>query len=432
MFSMKKTVAILGAGAMLVSVAACGNTNSSDNGGKKEISFQTWNLKNDKYTPYFEELIKAYEKDHPDVTIKWLDAPSDGYEDKLSSQAASGQLPDIVDGGNSILYGLAKAGALLDVSKEAPDAQDDYYEGAWEAVTMQGNGIEKGAYGLPWYVNDGPTYWNTELMSECGLDPNNIPTTWDEYFAAGDAIVKNCKDKGIYLGITMGYNAEDLLTAGVKSFMNSDHSKYTFNDEAGVKQLTRFVDLYKAGGIPPEALDSSWSQAADLFQRGNLVAMAGSAYSAAGFKQNAPDLYDHLAVGPRISDDGRSASLAYEMLGISAQSKHPDVAIDFARFVTNAENQVAFDKQASVFPSAKGGLEDEYFSNIDESTLEGKALKITLDQVKNGYGSRPAEFTDNNGYKNFQQQIALAMQGKQTPKEALDKSVEFANEKLAQ
>ena len=87
-----------------------------DDGGKKEISFQTWNLKNDKYTPYFEALIKAYEKDHPDVTVKWLDAPSDGYEDKLSSQAAAGELPDIVDGGNSILYGLAKAGALLDVS----------------------------------------------------------------------------------------------------------------------------------------------------------------------------------------------------------------------------------------------------------------------------------------------------------------------------
>nr|WP_269800123.1 extracellular solute-binding protein [Bifidobacterium longum] len=225
MFSMKKILAIAGAGAMLVSVAACGSGTAGDDGGKKEISFQTWNLKNDKYTPYFEALIKAYEKDHPDVTVKWLDAPSDGYEDKLSSQAAAGELPDIVDGGNSILYGLAKAGALLDVSKQAPDAEKDYYEGAWKSVTMQGNGVEKGAYGLPWYVNDGPTYWNTELMQKCGLDPNKIPTTWDEYFAAGDTIVQNCKD--VYLGTTMGYNTEDLMTAGVKSFMNDDHSKYT-------------------------------------------------------------------------------------------------------------------------------------------------------------------------------------------------------------
>lgn len=166
--------------------------------------------------------------------------------------------------------------------------------------------------------------------------------------------MQNCKD--VYLGTTMGYNTEDLMTAGVKSFMNDDHSKYTFNDEAGVKQISRFVELYKKGGIPPEALDSSWSQAADLFQRGNLVSMAGSAYSADGFKQNAPDLYKNLAVGPRISNDGKSASVAYEMLGISANSKHPDVAIDFARFVTNKKNQIEFDKKASVFPSAKGGL----------------------------------------------------------------------------
>ena len=83
MFSMKKILAIAGAGAMLVSVAACGSGTAGDDGGKKEISFQTWNLKNDKYTPYFEALIKAYEKDHPDVTVKWLDAPSDGYEDRL-------------------------------------------------------------------------------------------------------------------------------------------------------------------------------------------------------------------------------------------------------------------------------------------------------------------------------------------------------------
>ena len=59
MFSMKKILAIAGAGAMLVSVAACGSGTAGDDGGKKEISFQTWNLKNDKYTPYFEALIKA-------------------------------------------------------------------------------------------------------------------------------------------------------------------------------------------------------------------------------------------------------------------------------------------------------------------------------------------------------------------------------------
>ena len=40
-------------------------------------------------------------------------------------------------------------------------------------------------------------------------------------------------------------------------------------------------------------------------------------------------------------------------------------------------------------------------------------------------------FTDANGYKYLQQQVALAMQGEQTAQEALDKTVEYANERLA-
>lgn len=428
MFSMKKTITVVSAVGVLFGMAACSGGNDASGSGTTEISFQTWNLKNDKYTPYFNTLIANYEKEHPGIKIKWMDQPSDGYEDKLSTQAASGQLPDIVDGGNSILYGLAKAGALVNISKTDPSLEKDYYPGAWESATMKGNGIEEGAYGLPWYVNDGPTYWNTKLMKQCGLNPDKVPTTWDEYFQAGKTISEHCKD--VYLGTTMGSNTEDFATAGA-TIINDDHTKYVFNDEKGVKQLQNFIDLYKEGVIPPEALDSSWSQQADLFQRGDLVSMAGSAYSAAGFKQNSPDLYKDLTVGPRITNDGHSASVSYEMLGISSQSQHQKEAIDFAKYVTNAKNQIAFDKLASVFPSSMGALDDEYFKTTDENTLEGKALAITLEQIKEGSSSRPAEFTDSNGYKNLQQQITLAMQGKQSAQEALDKAAEFATQRLS-
>lgn len=425
MFSMKKIAAIVGCVSMALAATACGSANNAN--GVKEITFQTWNLKNEKYTPYFTSLISEYEKSHPNVKIKWADQPSDGYEDKLSTQAAAGELPDIVDGPSSILYGLAKAGALINLSKKAPELKKKYYEGAWKSSVLKGNGIEEGSYGVPWYVNDGPTYWNTELMQKCGLYSKKIPTTWDEYFAAGKKVAATCK--GVYLGTTMGSNTEDYVTAGAQ-ILNKDHTKYIFNSKAGVKQLQNFVDLYKEGAIPPEALNSSWSQQADFFQRGNLVTMGGSAYSADGFKKNAPDLYPKLDVGPRITNDGISASLSFELLGISSKSKYPDEAIDFARFVTNVKNQVDFDKKAAVFPSAKGGLDDPYFSSLDDHTLEGKALKITLDQVRRGYSSRPAEFTDANGYGNLQAQAALAMQGKQTAKEALDKAAKFATERL--
>lgn len=80
MFSMRKTIAAVGAGSILFAVAACGNSTSSNS---NEISFQTWNLKNDTYTPYFNDLIAAFQKENPGVTVKWIDQPADGYTDKI-------------------------------------------------------------------------------------------------------------------------------------------------------------------------------------------------------------------------------------------------------------------------------------------------------------------------------------------------------------
>lgn len=105
---------------MLFAVAACGNSTSSNS---NEISFQTWNLKNDTYTPYFNDLIAAFQKENPGVTVKWIDQPADGYTDKINADAAAGTLPDVVDMSPTGAYSLAKAGVTLNLSREDPDAE---------------------------------------------------------------------------------------------------------------------------------------------------------------------------------------------------------------------------------------------------------------------------------------------------------------------
>ncbi|WEV63581.1 sugar ABC transporter substrate-binding protein [Bifidobacterium sp. ESL0732] len=427
MISSKKMIAIVGVAAMVSSVAACGGSQSSkSSGGKVQVSFQTWNLKNDKYTPYFTKLIADYEKANPNVRIKWMDQPADNYEEKLSSQAASGELPDIVDAGVVHQIGLAKAGALMNIDKEDPNAKNDYLPNAWEAVTFQGKKLKKGAYGFPWYVNDGPYYYNADVMKKCNLDPNKLPKTWDDFFAAGKTMVQSgC---GAYL-TSQQPQVMEFAGAGVP-IMNKDHTKFIFNSPKGVEFLQKYIDLYQSKGMPPESLDANWSQQGNYFQRGSIMTLAGSAYSAADFKKNSPDLYNHLTVGPRLNYDGRSTSVSYEMLSVSATTKHKAETLKFVKYVTNNKNQLEFAKLSNTYPSSKKGLDDPYYKNIKDDDLQGKALKITLDGVKHGYMARPAQLTDQGGSVYLKQQIALALQGKQSAKEALDKAAQFANEKL--
>ena len=113
----KKAVALGSAIALVGGLAACG---SSSGDGTAELKFQTWNLKNEKFTDYFEGLIDQFEKENPGITIKWVDQPADNYEDKLSTDAAAGELPDVVDMGPEPAYTLASAGILLNLADAVP------------------------------------------------------------------------------------------------------------------------------------------------------------------------------------------------------------------------------------------------------------------------------------------------------------------------
>lgn len=433
MGSMKKAVAITGAAAMLLSMAACSGNDTANKSGSSdgelsgEITFQTWNLKNDKYTPYFEDLIASYEEEHPGTKINWVDQPSEGYEDKLSADAAAGSLPDVIDMGPNAAYILAKAGTLLNIAAEDPEAKDLYLENAWNGATFKGEGLEEGTYGFPWYLNTGPTFYNKVAVEACGADPENLPTTYDDFFALADEIGKTCGDQGISMLAKLP-NSENYGEYGVE-MMNEDRTSYTFNSDKAVEFVEHYKSMYDTGALSKEALNANWNGETDAFKEGAVMAMAGSLYSVGDFKENAPEVYENLIVTPRLANT--SANIFMEMLVVNSQTQNKALAIDFAKYVTNKENQVAFDKLANVFPSTVDSMDDPFFQPEGDD-LESEAMRISSAQIETGTLWVPPEFSEAQDTTNLREQVALAIQGKQTPQEALDASVQFSDERLQQ
>jgi multiple sugar transport system substrate-binding protein len=98
--------------------------------------------------------------------------------------------------------------------------------------------------------------------------------------------------------------------------------------------------------------------------------------------------------------------------------------------VTNAANQQAFIKLAPGFePGTKGASAD---SSADANVgMQAQASAIAVKDVDAGVNFTPVIWTDAmNTILN--QQIALAMTGKESAKQALDNSVDQANALLAQ
>ncbi|MCZ4444752.1 MULTISPECIES: ABC transporter substrate-binding protein [Bifidobacterium] len=421
MQSVKKAIALTGAAVMMLSMAACGS--SSTAGSDKEVSFQTWNLKNDTYTPYFESLIKEFEKDNPGVTVKWIDQPADGYSDKINADAAAGTLPDIVDMSPNGAYSLAKAGVIANLSKDDPKGADQFTDSSWDAVTFKGDDLEEGAYAYPWYLNSGVQYYNTAVLQQCGV--TDVPTTMDDFFTAASTIGKNCPGTNMVAAVP---TLESLGQYG-SQLMNEDQTEFTFNDEKGVELVQHYIDMYKEKSLSADALNNQWTGEGDAFKEGNVASLSGSAYSVSDFEENAPKVYENLAIVERLIGEGGKQNVAMETLVVSNTAKNKDLAMKFARFVTNKKNQTEFCTKSHTFPSVKGAIDDPAFSPTGDS-MQDKAVALASKAVKDdNWFASPSPFSEN-AKTALREQIALAIQGEQTAKEALDKVVKIANEDM--
>jgi multiple sugar transport system substrate-binding protein len=427
----QRTVGLVGgAAAFALLLSACGGGSSasggqSASGGESgelsgSITFQTWNLKNDKYTPYFEGLVSDFEAANPGTEITWVDQPAEGYQDKLSADAAAGSLPDVVDMGPEAAYTLASAGVALDVAKADPGAEDLYLPKAWEAMTFQG--IDGGTYGFPWYLNTGPSFYNGDLLDQCGLDSSTLPETYDELFDAAATFTQSCPDDTFLARTPV---IEMFGEYGVQ-LMNEDHTEFTFNEPKGVELVQRFADLYQSKGLDEEALNKLQTDEVTDFKAGTLAYMSGSSYTLGDLKDTAPAIYDAVKIGPRINN--ASPNMYIESLVVNAKSKNQDLAIAFAKYVTDNANQLAFAKAANVFPSSAGTLDDEYYTKSD-GTPESELIVKTAQTVKDATVWWPPEFSSADA-DYLKDQIAQALLGQKDVQAALDDTVDYANQRL--
>ena len=211
--------------------------------------------------------------------------------------------------------------------------------------------------------------------------------------------------------------------------MNDDQTEFTFNDKKGVELVQHFIDMYNQKALSAEALNNTWTGEGDAFKQGSVASLAGSAYSVADFEANAPELYKNLGVTERLLGEGGKMNVAMETLVVSKTTKNKGMAMKFAKFVTNKENQTEFCTKSHTFPSVAGAVDDEAFSPTGDS-LQDQAVALASKAVKDdNWFIAPGPFSEN-AKTVLREQIARAIQGEQTAQEALDAAVKVANEDL--
>ncbi|OKK22999.1 ABC transporter substrate-binding protein [Streptomyces sp. CB00455] len=393
------------------------------------ITFRTLQLK-PVFTAYVQGVIDSFEREHPKVEVTWEDVPGGGYNEKLVADAQAGALPDVVNLSTDSFQLLGDRGMLADVAELDAAVAHEYVPGAWEQFKLPGKG--EGVYAYPWYVTPEILTYNRELFAKAGLDPAEPPTSVEQFFDYAERIAASSGGRYCaFMADPKGRLPGDWQKMGVP-LLDAKGERFTFDTDTAVAWVQRMKDLYAKGAMPKESLLAS-DDINQLYGAGKLVFGPGSPGFVKDIRQNAPQVYANTQVAGAVTGKLGHIGIYAQSLGIRKDTEHLDAAAEFAKWVTNGPNQVAFSKKATIYPSNARGLTDPYFADRgDGRDAETLARAVGAEQLKTAEldANTPVQWTSQVGDA-VVREVQRAIKGEQDPRTAVRKAQEEANEILA-
>ena len=145
----------------------------------KEVTF--WTLQMGDYADYMYKIIRAYEKENPNVQINWIDVPFSEGEKRTLAAVMTDNPPDLINLNPDFSALLAQKGTLEEINEEAVSEFNPEIINALK--------YNDKLYSIPWYATSAITIYNKELFEKSGII--RLPKTYKELGAISEKIKTN-------------------------------------------------------------------------------------------------------------------------------------------------------------------------------------------------------------------------------------------------
>ncbi|MBT2644645.1 extracellular solute-binding protein [Bacillus sp. ISL-41] len=188
-----------------------------------------------------DDIINAYEKEHPDVDIQTEILGNEQYKEKVKVLSASNELPDV-----GITWAAGYMKPFVDGKMFAP-LDDIAKEDNFVAGTLDAFSVDEKPYAVPLELNITPVYYNKEIFEKYNLE---APKTYDEFLNVVETLADN-KVTPITLGNkdrwtgSMWYMYLADRIGGPEALNNAINRSGSFEDPALVQAAEEIEKLVK-------------------------------------------------------------------------------------------------------------------------------------------------------------------------------------------
>ena len=344
---------------------------ATDTAGTKAtvtLTFWTW-------LPQMDKEAKLYESTHPGVRINVVNVgqgPGEYQKLRTAFKAGAGG-PDLAQVEYQLLPSFEVTKDLLDLSKFGATALGaDYDPSVWSLVSAGAS-----VYAVPQDTGPMALIYRKDLFAKAGL---SAPTTWAQF--ATDASKIHASTPGTYITDLAPNEAGQLSglfwQAGSQPFSATSMDSLSIHlDDAAAQKVGQFWQPLIAAGTVATDPDftndwyaglASGKYASWITGAWGPLFLQGVAKGTAGKWAVAP--LPGWAAGSRTSANWGGSSTA-----VTAQTKHPAQAADFAEWLNHAPESVALlESQQSLFPALTSAVTASSFVGQKSAFFGGQQV----------------------------------------------------------
>jgi multiple sugar transport system substrate-binding protein len=316
--------------ALCALLAGCGGSGESAGGGKVVLRYTWWG--NPDRAERTEQAVALFEKRHPNVRVQTSFSGYDAYKQKLATQAAGGDAPDVMQLDYRQIDQYASGDVLLDLGRQ----KEVLHTSEIDPGLLGTGRVDGTQYAVPQGRGTETVVYDVRTWKASGVPLPRAGWTWDDWAAALRALAKKTGRPGA----TDPGQSEDAFEVWLRG---QGRSLYTKDGELGftADDLTRwwtFTDqLRREGAVSPAEqttqLDGSVENTP--LGRGKAVSDTNWDAPASGYLALVPG---GIALAPMPSGEDGTPGQYFKpsmFLGVSANTGHPKEAAQLVDFLVN-------------------------------------------------------------------------------------------------
>jgi multiple sugar transport system substrate-binding protein len=363
----------------------------------------------DRMQPAHEEFIKKWEAANAGYKIQPEVVGWDQCQDKATTLAAAGTPYGIAYVGSRTLKQFAQNDLIMPITY-SDEEKKAYYPYIMETVTTDGQ-----QWGVPVAFSTKSLYWNKDLFTAAGLDPEAPPKTWAEEIAAAKAIAEKTDAAGFGVVAKTFDNTMHQFLHWVytnNGTVIDAEGNLTLDSPQNLEAITALKEITAYAEEGPTSYEQNEVRA--IFLDGKLGMIHASVGAAQNYLKDVKFKWGvtQLPLGPQAKGPG--TLLITDSLAVFKNTGVEDKAIDFAKFLTSPENQPIYEAQEGLTPLRPGPA-------VDKLIADNAYWKPFIDGISFG-GPEPL-FTDYKGLQNTMIELVQSVvTGKAEPADALKKA----------